>query len=128
MFAIIFSLRTILFSSTGIILFVFRPLLGKNSFMDFQNFLLSEILVTLISLKHFSLVWGSNLTKKIPLLLTIVPVFIRTLLKLFLSLDLSIIAFLRDLVIKASFLKQRTFTLTGVISFTISRDTAWKVE
>ena len=79
MFAIIFSLRTILFSSTGIILFVFRPLLGKNSFMDFQNFLLSEILVTLISLKHFSLVWGSNLTKKIPLLITIVPVFIRTL-------------------------------------------------
>ena len=100
----------------------------KNGFTDFQNFLLSEILVTLISLKHFSLVWGSNLTKKIPLLLTIVPVFIRTLLKLFLSLDLSIIAFLRDLVIKASFLKQRTFTLTGVISFTISRDTAWKVE
>ena len=49
------------------------------------------------------------------------------LLKLFLSLDLSIIAFLRAFVIKALLLKRRTFTLTGPILFKISRNTASKV-
>ena len=49
-------------------------------------------------------------------------------LKLFLSLDLSITAFLRDLVITALLLKRRTFTLTGAILFRISMNTAWKVE
>ena len=46
------------------------------------------------------------------------------LLKLFLSLDLKIIVFLRDLVIKALLLICRTFTLTGEIFFEIFRKTA----
>ena len=50
------------------------------------------------------------------------------LLKSFLSLDLGIIAFLRELVIKTLMLKRRTFTLTRAILFKISRKTAWKVE
>ena len=65
MFAINYSSRTIWLSSTSIILFLFRPLFGKNGLMVFQNgFLLSEIILTLISLKYFSLVWRSNLTQK----------------------------------------------------------------
>ena len=83
-----------------------KPLLEKNGFTVFHNFLLSEILLTLISQKYFSLVF--NIT--IPLLFIIVPVFIGPFL-----LDLSIIAFLRDLV-------------TGAILFEVSRNTAWKVD
>ena len=49
------------------------------------------------------------------------------LLKLFLSLDLSIITFLIAFVIKALLLKRRTFTLTGAILFKISRNTASKL-
>ena len=63
-FAITSSSRTISLFSTSILLFVFKPLLEKNGFMVFQNFLLSDILLTLISLKYFPLVWWSNLTQK----------------------------------------------------------------
>ena len=130
MFAINYSSRTIWLSSTSIILFLFRPLFGKNGLMVFQNgFLLSEIILTLISLKYFSLVWRSNLTQKFLCFfqLSQFPSDL-CLLKLFLSLDPSIIAFLRDLVIKTLLLKRRTFTLTGAILFKTSRKTAWKVE
>ena len=44
----------------------------KNGFTVFHNFLLSEILLTLISQKYFSLVFNITIT----LLLIIVPVFI----------------------------------------------------
>ena len=39
-------------------------LFEKNGFRFFQKFLLSEIRLTLMSLKYFSLVWHSNLTYK----------------------------------------------------------------
>ena len=66
MFAINYSSHTISLSSANIILFLFRPLFGKNGLMVFQNgFLLSEIILTLISLKYFFLVWRSNLTQKL---------------------------------------------------------------
>ena len=79
---------------------------------------MSEILFTLISLKYFSLVWRSNLTQKFQFSSDL------CLLKIFLSLDLSIIAFLRDLVKETLLLKRRTFTLIGAILLKICRITA----
>ena len=77
---------------------------------------MSEILFTLISLKYFSLVWRSNLTQKFQFSSDL------CLLKIFLSLDLSIIAFLRDLVKETLLLKRRT--LIGAILLKICRITA----
>ena len=63
MFAIISSSRTISLFSRSTILFLFRPSLEKNGFLVFNNFLFSELFLTLISLKFF-FVWKSNLTQK----------------------------------------------------------------
>ena len=73
--------------------------------MVFWTFSISEILLALISLKYFSLI----------------PVFVRPFsLKLFLSLDLSIICFSEKFGHLVMLLKRRTFALTGAISFKIS--------
>ena len=78
-------------------------------------------------LKYFSLIWQSNLTQKF-LSALVIPVFIRTILvKLLLCLDLLIIAFLRDLVIKAMFLKCRIFAITAAILFKMPTKIVWKV-
>ena len=73
-----------------------------------QNFLLSGILLTLILLKYFSLFWHRNLPQifasySYPSLSDLLFV------EIILSLDLSIVTFLRDLAIKAFLLKCRTF-------------------
>ena len=129
MFPVIYFSRTISFFTISIIFFMFILLLEKNDFMVIQNFWLSEILLTLITLKCFSLVWRSNLTQKFLCFLYLSQVSSDLfLLNLFLSLELSVIAFLRDLVVKALLLKRRTFTLTSGILFKSSRKTYWRVD
>ena len=101
----------------------------KNGFMVIQNFLLSEILLTLITLKYFSLVQRTNLTQKFLCFLDLSQFSSDLfLLKLYLSLELSVIAFLGDLVIKALLSKRKIFTLTSAILFKSSRKIAWKVD
>ena len=96
--------------------------------MVFQNILLPEILLTLVSLKCLSLVWWSNLTQKFLCFMYVSQFSLDLfLLELLLALILRIIAFMRDLVIK-TLLKRRTFTLTGAILFRVSRKTTWKLE
>ena len=92
-----------------------KPLLEKNGFTVFHNFLLSEILLTLMSQKYFSLVFNITIT----LLLIIVPVFIGPFFA-----GSKHYRFSERLVIKPLLLKRRTFTLTGAILFEVSRNTA----
>ena len=71
-----------------------------------------------VNVTKIFLVWWSNLTQEISLLFIIIPVFNRPFfVEIVFESGSNIIAFLRDLVVKALLLKRRTFTLTGAILF-----------
>ena len=103
--------------------------IGKKWFYGYREFLVVRNTFDINNTKMFSLVWRSNLTQKSLCFLHLSQFSSDLfLLKLFLSLELSVIVFLRDLVVKALLLKRRTFTLTSAIFFKSSRKTYWRVD
>ena len=95
MFAIRLYMRTARLFSTSIKLFVFRPLLKKKWFYGFLEFFVVRNTFVINITRKFFFGLAEYFDTKIPLLLIIIPVFIRSffLLKLFLSPDLSIMNF-----------------------------------